>query len=88
MSLKKSSSFNNGTEKEFLQNGLKPRYVLEEKDPTDMFQEPIHTGQCPLCGGDVYSENDPSNDYTMSRRCCKCTWNDNQFMTWEEMNSY
>ena len=63
-------------------------YVLEPKDPTDMFQEPIHIGQCPLCNGDVYSENDPSNDYTMSRRCCKCTWNDNQFMTWEEMNSY
>lgn len=61
-------------------------YILEEKDPEDMFIEPVHIGQCPLCGGNVYSENDPSNDHTMARKCCKCTWNDNQFMTWEEMN--
>lgn len=61
-------------------------YILEEKDPEDMFMEPVHIDQCPLCGGNVYSENDPSNDHTMARKCCKCTWNDNQFMTWEEMN--
>lgn len=58
------------------------------KDLSKMFIEPVHIGQCPLCKGNVYSENNPSNDPNMSRRCCKCTWNDNQFMTWEEMNSF
>lgn len=57
------------------------------QDPRDIFIDPVHVGQCPLCNGNVYSENDPSDDHTMSRRCCSCEWNDNQFMTWEEMNN-
>lgn len=60
--------------------------MKEIKNPKDMFIDPVHMCQCPLCGGNVYSENDPSDDPSMSRRCCKCTWNDNQFLTWEEMN--
>lgn len=64
---------------------IKP--VIEEKDPNDMFKDPIHEGQCPLCGGDVYVENDPSDDTTMSSRCSRCTWNTNQFLSWEEMNN-
>ena len=60
--------------------------VLEEKNPSNMFIEPVHVGQCPLCGGDTYSENDPSDDPTLSVRCCKCNWWENQFLTWEEMN--
>ena len=82
MTIKPSSIFgSNETETKFTGN-----YVKEKKSPDSMFMEPVHIGQCPLCGGNVYSENDPSNDHTMARKCCKCTWNDNQFMTWEEMS--
>jgi len=59
----------------------------KEKNPSDMFIEPIHVGQCPLCGANTYSENDPSGDTTMSVRCCKCDWWENQSLTWEEMNN-
>lgn len=62
------------------------KFKLEEKDPNKMFKEPVHVGDCPLCGGAVYSENDPSDDPSMSERCCKCTWWQNQYLTWEEMN--
>lgn len=82
MSIKTSNIFGD-KERE---NKFTGNYVKEEKTPSSMFLEPVSVGECPLCGGDVYSENDPSNDHTMARRCCKCTWNDNQFMTWEEMN--
>lgn len=57
------------------------------KEPSDMFQKPIHVKQCPLCGGDVYVESNPSDDPSMTEACCKCTWNQNQFMSWSEMNN-
>lgn len=52
-----------------------------------MFLEPVKVGKCPLCGADTYSENDPTNDPTISVRCCECVWWENQFLTWEEMNN-
>ena len=52
----------------------------------DMFIEPIRVRSCPLCGSDVYSENDPSDEHLMSEVCSVCNWNQNQFLSWEEAN--
>lgn len=49
------------------------------------FEEPVRMGSCPLCGSSIYSENDPSRDPMARRVCENCDWEDNQFMTWEEI---
>lgn len=69
-----------------IENSVGKEINLNRKNPSSMFFEPVHVGKCPLCEGDTYSENDPSNDPSMSVRCCECDWNVNQFLTWEEMN--
>lgn len=53
-----------------------------------IFDEPVCVGTCPLCGSKIYSENDPGRDPMAKRVCCNCEWEDNQFMTREEMRGY
>lgn len=88
MSFKESNLFGNESNDSVKHGKRKEgsKFILEEKDPDNMFLEPVHVGQCPLCGGDTYSENDLSNDPSMSERCCKCNWWKNQFLDWDDIN--
>lgn len=90
MSFKESNLFGNESNDSVKHGKRKEGYkiVLEEKDPSSMFKVPVHVGDCPLCSGAVYSENDPSDDPSMSERCSKCTWWQNQFLSWDDINGF
>lgn len=43
--------------------------------------------KCPLCNSNVYTENDPSVDYTLGEYCDNenCDWFTNQFISYDDM---
>lgn len=59
---------------------------IKSNGKISMFVEPVCVGTCPLCGAEIYSENDPSVDPTMCVTCSVCEWWENQFLTWEEIS--
>ena len=56
-------------------------------NPNKIFIKPVEVGKCPLCGSKTYSEDNPSDDATLTIACSNCDWWENQFLTWEEINA-
>lgn len=56
-------------------------------NPNKIFIKPVEVGKCPLCGSKTYSEDNPSDDATLTVACSNCDWWENQFLTWEEINA-
>lgn len=56
-------------------------------NPNKIFIKPVEVGKCPLCGSKTYSEDNPSDDATLTVACSNCDWWENQFLTWEEIKS-